>query len=280
MRFIIRAILAVASLVFFIIFGVRSCTGYEYPRPSAEFYVSDFADMFGPRLENFLIGESEFVYEEYKDEPEVGGMQIVFATFALENEAELGSFDKVDLFNEWEIGANGMGVLVALFFTPLDVPEEGMFSLTEIQIATGDKVAEYMASIAFSQMLERTIETHLPTGTPTYSYDYDLGLGVASFMNELLNVAYGDIYESPTNVVPQEEFEIWYDDYFESYTGDATFDTSTSMSLFTYFFSAFGSPIDKILFGAFALAFTLASGVAIKGAGGFSTGAGLFRHRR
>jgi hypothetical protein len=280
LRFAIRSILAIASLVFFIIFGVRSCANYEYPRPSEAFYVSDFADMLGPTLENFLIGESELLYERYKDVDDIGGMQIVFATFELEAEADLGTYNKIHLFNEWEIGSNGMGVLVALFFTPIDPIDEGYYSLTEIQIETGNTIAEYMASIRLSQMLEHTLEAHLPDDQPTYSYDYDLALGVASFMNELLNVAYGDIYQDPDNVVPQLEFEAWYEDYFDSYTGTTSFDTTDSMSLLSYFFSSMGSSVDKILFSTFLVAFSLASGVAIKGAGGFSAGAGLFRHRR
>lgn len=236
--------------------------------------------MFGPTLENFLIGESEALYETYKDEPEVGGVQIVFATFALESESQLGTYNKTKLFNEWQIGKNGMGVLVALFFTPLAPYEDGNFSLTEIQVETGNIFAEYLATIGLSGLLEATIEHHLPDGQATYSYDYDLALGVASFMNELLNVAYGDIYGNAEYVVPQAEFEPWYEEYFDNYSGTTSFNTSSSMSIFTYFFSSFGNVFDKLLFGTFIVAFTLMSGTAIKGGGGWSSGAGIFRHRR
>jgi len=280
LKFIMRAILALSSLVFLIIFGVRSCASYEYPRPSEAFYVSDYADMFGPRLENFLIGEAEALYDTYKDEPDIGGMQIVFATFELENESQLGEYNKTALFNEWQIGKNGMGVLVILFFTPLDPISEGNYSLTEIQVETGSEVAEYLATIGLSQLLRQTIEFHFPEEQATSSYDYDLGLGVASFMNELLNVAYGDIYGDTDNVVAQEEFEIWYEQYFDNYSGSASFNTTSPMSLFTYFFSSFGSIFDKLLFGTFIFAFSLMSGTLIKGAGGSSLGAGIFRHRR
>lgn len=279
-KFLLRAALAIGTLVFLIIFGLRSCTSHGYPRPSEAFYVSDFADMFGPRLENFLIGESEDLYQRYKDEPEIGGMQIVFATFTLESEAELGNYDKTALFNEWQIGKNGMGILVALFFTPLDVQDDDLYSLTDIQVETGNKVAEYLATLGLSRLLDATIDHHLPHGTATYSYDYDLGMGVASFMNELLNVAYGDIYGNAGLVVPQEEFEIWYEEYFDNYSGSTSFNTSSSMTIFSYFFSSYGSVFDKLLFGTFIVAFSLFSGTIIKGAGGSSFGAGIFRHRR
>ncbi len=279
-KFIIRSLLALGALVFLVIFGVRSCSGAEYPRPSEAFYVSDFADMFGPRLENFLISESEDLYETYKDEPEIGGIQIVVTTVMIESEDELGNYDKNAWFNEWQVGKKGMGVLVILYFLPLEPFDAGNYSLTEVQIETGDKIAEYMGTIRLYQMLEATIQHHVPDGTPVISYDYDLGMGVATLMNELLNVAYGEIYDKPEYVMPQAEFEIWYEDYFDNSIGGSFYNTSSSISVFNYFFSSYGSIVDKLLFGTFIFAFTLASGVAIKGGGGSSLGAGIFRHRR
>jgi uncharacterized protein len=280
LKFAMRAILAISSLVFLIIFGVRSCASYEYPRPSEAFYVNDYADMFGPTLENFLIGESEALYETYKDEPDVGGVQIVFATFALETESQLGAYNKTKLFNEWQIGKNDMGVLVALFFVPLEPAENGNFSLTDVQVETGDQFAEYLATIGLNAIIDATIDYHLPEEQATYSYDYDLGMGVASFMNELLNVAYGDIYGNAEYVVPQDEFEPWYEEYFDNYSGGTSINTTSPMSIFSYFFSSFGNVYDKFLFGTFLVAFTLMTGTAIKGGGGSSSGAGIFRHRR
>jgi uncharacterized protein len=160
-----------------IVFGVRSCASHEYPRPSEAFYVSDYADMLGPSVENFLISESEYLYESTKDIPDVGGTQIVFTTFELGSEAELGAYDKVDLFNEWQIGKNQMGVLVILYFVPVDTIDETEYlSLTEVQIATGDQMAEFVATTSLRLMVIDSIERHLPSGTPTYSYDYDLAL--------------------------------------------------------------------------------------------------------
>ena len=277
-KFIIRSALAIGSLVFLIIFGVRSCASYEYPRPSEAFYVSDFADMLGPTLENFLISESEYLYEEYKDVPEVGGMQIVQTTFLLENDGELANYNKDHLFNEWKIGKNGMGILIIYYFVPHD-GAESEYDLTEIQIATGNKFGEYVGTIGLLNMVRDTIDVHFPSGSVAIPYDYDLAMGIASLTNEILNVAYGDIYGAPENVIPRAEFEIQYEEYFDNYTGTTSFNTSSSMNLFLYFFSGFGSSLDKILFASFAFTFALASGVAIKGGGGSSFGLGLFRHR-
>jgi len=278
-KFLVRAILAVASLVFLIIFGLRSCGNYAYPRPTEAFYVNDFADMLGPSLENFLIDESQTLYENYEDEPEIGGTQIVFATFALADEGELGSYDKDKIYNEWQIGKNDMGMLVILYFVPV-TGVEGEYSLTEYQISTGDKLAEYVGTIDLLNIARNTIDHHFPSGSVAIPYDYDLALGVASFMNEILNVAYGEVYGNPAGVIPQAEFEADYEEYFETYDGPASFSTTDSVSMFTYLFSGFGSSLDKILFGAFLFTFALASGVAVKGGGGFSSGYGLFRHRR
>jgi hypothetical protein len=282
LKFIARSLLAVATLVLLIVFGVRSCANHEYPRPSEAFYVSDYAEMLSPTVENFLISESEYLYETTKETPDVGGMQIVFATFELETESELGSYDKRDLFSEWKIGKNEMGVLVILYFVPQETLDDtDYYGLTEIQVEIGDVVAEYMATISFSTMLSDTVERYLPSGTPTYSYDYDLELGVATFMNAILNVAYGDIYEDPDNVVSHDDFVYWYqEEYFPTADVTTAKNTTSPMNVFLYFFSAFGSVTDKVLFGAFALVFALAGSLAVKGAGGFSSGAGLFRHRR
>jgi len=278
-KFVIKALLAVSSLVFLIIFGIRSLAGHDYPRPSEAFYVSDFAEMFSPSLENFLIGESEDLYSKYKKEPNVSGIQIVFATFEIDSEEEIVEYDKTKLFNEWKIGKNGMGVLVSTFYIKSNPDDDYEYNLTEIQIATGDRFAEYLGAIGLSQILSKTIEAHLPNGATTYPYDSSLCLGMASFMNELLNVAYGDIYGDSSKVVAQEEFEAWYSDYEDTYADETNFKTNMSMPVYLYFFSSFGSLTDKILFGLFIGAFALFSGTTIKGAGGSSSGAGLFRHR-
>ncbi|MFA5235345.1 MAG: hypothetical protein WC399_00615 [Bacilli bacterium] len=282
LKFVARSILAVATLVMLIIFGVRSCASHEYPRPSEAFYVSDYADMLGPSVENFLISESEYLFESTKDVPDVGGIQIVYTTFLLESEAELGAYDKVDLFNEWKIGKNEMGILVIMFFVPLEtVDETEYYSLTDIQVANGDVMAEYMGTISLEIIVKDTFEHYLPTGTPTYPYDYDLALGVATSMNALLNIAYGDVYDDPDNVVSQDNFVYWYEEeYLPTADVSSPKDTTNSMNVFLYFFSAFGSVTDKLLFGAFALAFALAGAMTVKGAGGTSSGAGLFWHRR
>jgi len=280
LKLISRAIVLVGCFVLLIIFGIRSCGSHVYPRPSSAYYVSDFAEVLDPATENFIISTADTLYEDTKNIDEIGGTQIVFATFLVENNAEIANYDKNTLFREWEIGKNDMGVLVIFFFTKTVIDDLDYYDLKQMQVETGYHMTPYLTDIELNTIYSDTLNYYLPAGTLTYPYDEALDMGVGSMMNELLNVAYGEIYLQPDNVVPQSEFDPWYQDYILDYSGSTSTGANSPMDVFTFFFAGFGSLSDKILFGVFGMLFMLAGGFSFaKGGGGSSGGGGLFKRR-
>lgn len=280
-KLLIRAILVVGCFVALIVFGVRSCSSHEYPLPSEAYYVSDYAGVLHPATSEFIVNESEALYESTQGIDDIGGTQIVFATFEVESVGDIAEYDKNDLFREWEIGKNDMGVLVILFFTSEEVDEIKTFNLRQMQIEVGDSQLSFYTPTLLNHIYGNTLETHFPPDSVGYAYDWDLALGVGSLMNELLNVAYGDIYHDPDNVIPQSEFDPWFrDDYLENYTYSSDLNTTDEISLLAYFLSFGGWSADKTLFWAFAALTILAGGFGmLKAGGGSSSGGGLFKRR-
>lgn len=277
---IIRGILILGSFVFVILFAVRSCAPRDFPRPTEAFYVNDYAEMLDPALERYLLSEGEHLYETTKDIEEIGGMQIVWATVLIENESEIPEYDIARWYNEWQIGKNNMGVFTILFFINVEVEGETWQELTEIRTALGESSRPYYPTTTLSVINQNTFAKHLPASNYTYTYDDRLMMGVATYFNELLNIAYGDIYDDETGVIPQAEFEIEYEDYDLSYSGPTDNGANEEMFFLAYFFSPFGNLADKILLGVFLLTFSVSGGLVIrKGGGGSSLGGGIFIHR-
>lgn len=280
-KIIVRLVLVVGCFVALIIFGVRSCSSHVYPRPTEAYYVNDYADVLHPATSELIVNESEALYENTKNIEDIGGTQIVFATFEVDSDEAIAQYDKNSLFREWEIGKNDMGVLVILFFTSQTVDDIKQYDLRQMQIEVGYTMEQFLTPTELNQIYLNTLDAYFPPDTLGYSYDWDLALGVASMMNELLNVAYGEIYNQPENVIPQSEFDPWFtNDYLENYTYSGDINTTDQISLLTYFLSFGAWTADKTLFWAFAALTLLAGGFGmVKSGGGSSGGGGLFKRR-
>jgi hypothetical protein len=279
-----RAGLLVFVLGFFaalIVFGIRTFTSSEYPYPSEAYYLNDFADVFSPTFENFYVREAENLYEVSKDIESTGGSQIVFATFLLEEGQTPADYNKTTIFREWKIGKNNMGLLGLFFFEKVNDNEVDNYDLVEFQIEATDKMMIYLTISKQLDIYNRTLGHYLPSDTLTHQYDYNLELGSASMMNEFLNVLYGEVYAMPNNVLSQEEFDPAFDEYWWEDSSPSIYQTETPLNMFDYFFSPYGTVYDRIIFGSLSAILVVATGGAgiFKAKGGFSGGAGLFRHR-
>ena len=275
-----RGFLILGSFVFIILFAVRSCAPRDFPRPSEAFYVNDYADMLDPALERYLLNQGEYLYESTKEIDDIGGMQIVWATVLIEETADIARYDIARWYNEWQIGYNDMGVFTILFFENVVVEDETVQHLTEIRTALGVAARPYYTTTDLSIINQNTFAKFLPSTMYTYPYDINLSMGVATYFNELLNIAYGDIYNDDSGVVPQAEFEIEYEDYDLNYDGPIDNGANQEMFFLSYFFSPYGSIVDKVLLGVFLLTFSVSGGLVIrKGGGGRSLGGGIFIHR-
>ncbi|NCA96569.1 MAG: hypothetical protein EOM77_00050 [Bacteroidia bacterium] len=279
-----RSLPLVAVFAFFaalIVFGIRSFTANEYPYPSEAYYLNDFADVFSPTFENFYVNEAENLYQSSKDIANTGGAQIVFASFLLEEGETPADYNKTTIFREWKIGQNNMGLLALFLFEKVNDDVSNNLDLVEFQIEATDKMMIYLTISEQLEIYNRTLNYYLPKGTPTNSYDYSLEMGAASFMNECLNTIYGEVYEMDNQVIPQNEFDAEFDEYWWEDESTSVYSADTSLNMMDYFFSPYGTIYDRVIFGSLSAILVVATGGAgiFKAKGGWSGGAGLFRHR-
>ncbi len=266
MRRLFKPILYLVVIVLFVVSYFTGKT--EYPRPTESYYVNDFADVLMMSTESTITREGERLFDWTLDEVD-GGSQVVFATFEVENEDEVEEYDKTDIYREWKIGKDDMGVLVLMFFMDDETDDTDELVLIETQIEVGYRMEQYLTPGELGRMLDSSI----------YSEDYDwlLDMGVANLLYQILEELY-------VNVYGYEYFSYDMDEYYEymmDYEPDGDYSNS-SMGLFLYVLSPYSTWSEKI-FVLLPYVFVALFGggyVINKGAGGSSGGMGVFRRRR
>lgn len=247
------------------------CTKSEYPRPTKEYYVNDFANALHPLTRDNILFEAENMYEYTKDFEENGGTQIVFATFVVQNEEEVFSYNLDALFNQWRIGKNNMGVLVPMFF--LESVEDGITNLNfyDAYIIPGRQMEIYLTP---------DVQENFKESILFGSYSDDLDVRVMFLLYELKAFIYDEAYD-----LFWEWDETDLDVFIEAKENYVSTDddlTMASMSWLIFLLSPYSSFWDKILtIVPVALFFLIGSGAFIRrsGGGGRSGGFWIFRRR-
>lgn len=253
------------------LFVLASCTKKDYRRPTNAYYVNDFAEAFSPAVKQNIVQKSEALYDISKEYKDNGGAQIVFASFSLENENELSLWEnkKTELFREWKIGKNDMGLLVLFFFIEEEIEGITYQNFIEpVAFEVGYRMSQYLTAIRLGDIYD------------SIDFEINFDMGITQLLHELLHVICIKAYDF-------EKFDSWeiarpgYIDYFDNFVEEDTI-SDLSMSLIPYLFSPYSSLADK-LFAFIPAALILVSGgglVINKGKGGSSGGGGLFRRRR
>lgn len=247
---------------------LAGCSNRQFPRPTRQFYVNDFADALSDATKNNILEKGELLYDMSNEFEDIGGAQIVFVTFMLETPDQVGEYEATitDLFNEWHIGKNDMGLLIMLLFIESD-DEFELSIFHEVIFAFGDQMLVYLTPSRLGQIANETI----------YFSD-DLDMELAHFLHEVLKVLCLDAYE-------YEEFADFdtegYAYYFENYIEDDPFE-DVSMTTLIYLLSPYSS-LEEKLFALLPLiiSFIIGGGLVFnRGGGGLSSGARIFRRRR
>ena len=190
---VLKKIVFVVLIICLIIIG--GCTNNKYPNPTDEFYVNDYAAAFHPAVREQITLEGVRLYDETKDIDVIGGTQIVFASFVVEDVNEVSEYNRTDIYRQWEIGKNDMGILVIMFFSESIRDGVEYIYLEETQIEVGYRMEQYLSAATLGQLLDNTIYSN------TYT---DLNMKVGFLFYELLKIVYEDVYA----------------DYYSSYTYD------------------------------------------------------------
>jgi hypothetical protein len=108
---------------------------------------------------------------------------------------EIAFYDPTEIFREWEIGKNDMGVFVLMFFTESIEHETTYLYLEETRLEVGYRMEQYLPAGLQGGLLDTTI----------YNNDNDeLDVKVARLLYELMRLAYEQVYS----------------EYYESFTYD------------------------------------------------------------
>ncbi|MDD3171135.1 MAG: TPM domain-containing protein, partial [Bacilli bacterium] len=259
--------LGILVLIIIIIFLFWYFGKKEYPNPTSDFYVNDFAKALSPATKNNIIEKGEILYDYSSDFEGNGGAQIVFATFLIEKEADIDTYDPTDIFNQWKIGDNDMGFLVVLYFMD---PGEGSNSTPEfyaIDTAIGYQMKQYLTASRVGAIIDETIIE-----------EEDIDMGIAKMLHNFLWVICEDAYDYQDFSEFDEES---YQEYFDKYTPSEV-EEDIKSTIFGYIFSGSMSLLEKIIaIGAVVLVLGGGGFFAIsRGGGGLSGGAGIFRRKR
>lgn len=215
--FIILAVLPVSF---------SACSSRQYPRPTREFYINDYAETLLPGTKNLILLESERLYEDTKDLDE-GGAQVVVVTMLIGNESEVDGIDRTELFREWRIGKNDMGLLILLLFE--EEGEEKYLISAEIEI--GYRMEQYITAGEAGTLIEECLLN------PEWEGSLDMGLGELYY--ELISIIYVDAYGYASFNYDMEDYR--------TYIANAEEDTaSVPMGLIAYIFSPYSSIWTKI----------------------------------
>jgi hypothetical protein len=259
------AVLLLAAMIFV---ALSSCQkkNCSYPRPSREFYCSDFAEALLPGSRHNFIVEGERLYEDTKEIEEIGGAQVVVATMLLDSEDQAAEIDRTELFREWRIGKNDMGLLILLLFV-----ENGEYlELVRTEIEIGYRMESYITAARAGYVVDNCLYNEEWEGS------VDMGLGEMYY--ELLS----DIY---TKAYGYESFDYdmeTYRDYLINYSDDNSAESLVPMSFWVYLFSPYSPPWSKAFgIGGILLVLLLGGGGFVmgrtKGGGGRSGGYGIRR---
>lgn len=280
----------IKSLIFLLVVGGAvyllffSKVGREYPRPSNLFYVNDFANTLSEGATDVILFYGENMYEDTKNLGE-GRSQIVVATFAIEDVSDVANYDKTEIYREWKIGENDMGLLFLFFFVEEEI--DGIsYPTSEYYIAyeIGYRMEAYITTIEINNAITEALEgaeeynngiiNFYSEMTAVEDYNY----GIVNLYLEMTALVYEKAY--PEDFYPMEYDMEYVANYIADYPEDATsLEAELSMNLITYLLSPYASWSGFFTYGGIALLVLALGGrfVYHSGGGGSSGGKGGFR---
>ncbi|MCU0105569.1 TPM domain-containing protein [Acholeplasma vituli] len=247
-------------------FFLFACKQNKYPDPTFRYYVNDYADALMQYTERLITAQNAYLYEEY------GDIQIVYATFLVEDASEIDKYDRVELFEQWAPGnkETDMGFLVILFIHEYEEDGITFQEILEVQMEPGYGLEEYLTPTEMNIMRDEYLLSDTHYGI--------IDMKLMQFQYELSNMLYEKVYGEPPIDYDMEEF---YDDLMSApYVQEDTGNTSLlgmllSILSLNFLGSSFGGSwgvvIILVLLG-FGGGFTF---IRFKGGGGRSGGRGI-----
>lgn len=225
----VRKIIKIFILIILIVaisISLVSCNASDYPRPTKEYYINDYADVLLPGTKKIILSESERLYQNTRKN-DIGAAQIVVATMKINNAAELNNINRSELFGEWRIKETG--ILIMLVF----LNENNTQRLLSAEIEIGETLEQYVSSNAAADLIETCLFN------PEWEGVLDMGLGELYY--ELLSAIY-------INVYGYNSFSYDMDQYINYINVAEDYESSGQMNIIEYIFSPYSVVWLKVLF--------------------------------
>ncbi|MCB9498402.1 MAG: TPM domain-containing protein [Bacillales bacterium] len=232
----------------------------DYKKPSKEFYVNDYAGFFSSASKDYLINDASYWFNYTEENSDLGGFQAVVLTYLIENDEDMALYDKTEIYRDWGIGENDMGLLILCFFKEND---DLSLSLAGFEMEIGYRAEMYLTPITQRTIYDNVMDSHYNMEVVLVNLYYD-------YTGEILDKAY-NISSSPFD---QDEYE----DMLINYDGKA-YGESVPIDNLTYLFTKNSTFFDKFKPVIIVLVFFFTGGIItiFAGKGGRSGGIGLKR---
>lgn len=265
-----KASIVVIGLLFVVIFGISGCHSKKYPNPSDSFYVNDYARVLSAEVKDAILYYSKQLYKDSKNKG-YGGTQVVVATFIFDDPTLIDNYRREEIYNQWKIGQNDMGLLMILYYSNEQFDGYTLPKYEKFEVAIGTGLTQYFNEIDAGSMYDAIFPLYV-----------DEELALLHYYFEALHRIYQEAYPA---MFPAFHYQEELDDFIdlfeeELYTFDRLGITPRSFlnDLFNLSFFAGGELIYILLGGGLLL---LGGGfLKIRGSGGGSGGAGVFRRRK
>ncbi len=190
--------LALLSFILLLLF-LTSCTKSNTLQQTDEFYINNHAEVLLNSTKWIIFSYSYELYEdssypEYQ-ENKIDGAQAVVLTY----KGAVGDINTTEIFNNWGIGKNDLGLLLVLFLEELN--EEMHYK--EMIVEIGNKVSEYLSAFEASNMVDLYFNT-------SYIHESDIDLRLISLYFAFLEFIYLNVYEYTSY-----DYYSFYDEYVD-----------------------------------------------------------------
>jgi hypothetical protein len=266
-----KAIVALIFVVVVVIVGIQSLTPKKFPNPSQVFYVNDYARVLSAGVKEYIVTFSNELYENTKNLGD-GATQIVVATFLVDSEEDIQYYraNSVDLYNQWGIGDNNMGLLIIMLYSNEQFDGYTLPKFEAFLPLVGREMAQYLNEADMgSQMTDQIFPLYL-----------DEEIALLHFYFEAMTRIYRDAY---VGLFEEFEYDMEYvEEQVEIYRGTPSSIGSQPMDLLSMVFSPLSGFFDGFGTGLITFIVIAFSGGLLfsAGGGGRSDGTSIFRRRK
>lgn len=253
------------------------CQSKKYPNPSDVFYVNDYARVLTAEVKSTIVNYSRLVYKETKNKGE-GATQIVVATFLFDDEAAMNLYARDEIYNQWAIGDQDMGLLILMYYIDEVFDGYTLPKFEKFEVAIGSGLIQYVNEIDFGVMMYDAI-------FPMY---LDEEVALVHYYFEAIQRILADAYPGEFAVF---DYSDELDEIIDLFTQEEYTFNSLGSRPYSFLYALFNENgfgfllsgnTTTILIGLLLLVVTGAGGTVLvtKGGGGRSAGGGIFRRRR